>query len=125
MKHALLVAAGGAAGSVLRWLVSGWVQHWAPRSGFPWGTFAVNVTGSFAIGLLLTLALERGALSANARLLLVTGVLGGYTTFSAFSWETLQMARGGQWSAALAYVLGSTLLGTLAAFAGLAIAKRG
>lgn len=59
MKHALLVASGGAAGSVLRWLVSGWVQHWVPRSGFPWGTFAVTVTGSFAIGVRPAFALER------------------------------------------------------------------
>ncbi len=124
MRNALLVALGGGAGSVLRWYASGWVQRFAPQSSFPWGTMAVNVTGSFAIGVLLTLAVERSLLSPPLRVLLVTGVLGGYTTFSAFSMETFEMARNGQWAAAAAYVFGSVGLGALASLAGWAVAMR-
>jgi len=118
------VALGGAAGSMLRWLVAGWVQRLSPSSSFPWGTFAVNATGSFVIGVVLSLALERALVSPALRLLLVTGVLGGYTTFSAFSFETLQLLRDGQWPAAFGYALGSVVLGVTAAFAGWAVAMR-
>ncbi len=124
MKSALLVAFGGAAGSVLRWYASGWVQRLFPHSTFPWGTFAVNVTGSFAIGVLLTLAVERSVLSPALRLLLVTGVLGGFTTFSAFSMETFELLRSGQWPAAVGYAAGSVAIGLLAAAAGWALAIR-
>ena len=119
-----MVALGGAFGSVSRWLVSGWVQRLAPPSAFPWGTLAVNTTGSFAIGLVLALALERAMVTPAARLLLVTGVLGGYTTLSAVSYETLAMLREGQWPAALGYALGTVVLGVSAAFAGYALASR-
>ncbi len=121
MKSALLVALGGAAGSVLRWLVGGWVHAASPTSTFPWGTFTVNALGSFAIGALLGLALERALVSPAVRLLLVTGVLGGFTTFSGFSYETLQLVRDGQWLAAAGYALGSVLVGLAAAFGGWAL----
>lgn len=124
MRSALLVALGGALGSVLRWLVGGWVHAATPTSTFPWGTFTVNALGSFAIGALLGLALERALVSPAMRLLLVTGVLGGFTTFSAFSYETLQLARDGQWPAAIGYSLGSVLAGLAAAFGGWALATR-
>lgn len=123
MRAALFVALGGAVGSVARWAVTGWVQQWT-RSTLPWGTFVVNATGSFAIGLLVTLALERAVIAPTTRLLLVTGVLGGYTTFSAFSYETLALLRDGQWPAAAGYALGSLVVGVAAAFAGAAIALR-
>jgi CrcB protein len=124
VRDALLVALGGGAGSALRWLVGGWVQRLSPTSTFPWGTLAVNATGSFAIGIVLTLSLERALVPPAVRLLLVTGVLGGYTTFSAFSYETLQLLRDGQWPAALGYALGSVLVGVAAAFAGFGLAMR-
>ena len=124
MRNVLRVALGGAFGSVLRWLVSGWVQRLTPTSTFPWGTFAVNAIGSFAIGALLTLALERALVSPALRLLLVTGVLGGFTTFSAFSWESLALVRDAQWPAAFGYVAGSVVVGLLAAFAGATLAAR-
>ena len=124
MKPVLLVALGGALGSVARWAVAGWVHRLSPTSTFPWGTLTVNIVGSFAIGALLTLALERALVSPNARLFLVTGVLGGFTTFSAFSWESLALARDAQWPAALAYVFGSLAAGLLAAFAGAMLATR-
>ena len=124
MKSVLLVALGGALGSVARWLVSGWVERLSPASAFPWGTFAVNAIGSFAIGLLLVLALERASISLPTRLFLVTGVLGGFTTFSAFSWESLMLLRDARWLTAFAYMLGSLVVGVAAAFAGAAVAQR-
>ena len=123
MRDALLVALGGASGSVLRWLLSSWIARLHEPSRFPWGTLAVNLLGSFAIGALLTLAFERGALPTPFRLLLVTGVLGGFTTFSAFSWETLVLVRGGAWAPALGYVFGSLAGGVLAAAAGMLLAR--
>ena len=105
----LLVALGGAAGSVLRFVVSTLMVEWCGTT-FPWGTLAVNVVGSAAIGV------AGGAgLSGEWRLLLVTGLLGGFTTFSAFSLETGLLFERAWWLAAL-YVLASLVLG-LAAFA--------
>ena len=124
MRSALLVGLGGALGSVLRWLVGGWVHAAMPASRFPWGTFAVNAIGSFAIGALLGVTLERAQVSPAARLLLVTGVLGGFTTFSAYSYETLQLARDGQWPAAISYSLGSVAIGFVAAYGGWELASR-
>lgn len=124
MKPLLLVATGGALGSVLRWLGSAGVQKVFPHAHYPWGTLAVNVAGSFAIGAIMTLALERSTVSPDARLFLVTGVLGGFTTFSALSWDTLSLLKSGHGGPALAYALGSLVLGLGAAFAGAALALR-
>lgn len=124
MRTAALIALGGALGSVGRWLVQGLAHRIAPHSAFPWGTLAVNVIGSFGIGLVMSLALERNVVSPTARFFLVTGVLGGFTTFSAFSWEALVLAREGQWAAAIAYTGGSLLAGLAAALAGVAVALR-
>ena len=124
MKGALLVALGGAIGSVARWAVSNWIHRVTPAATFPWGTFAVNAAGSFAIGALMTLTLERSLVPPNARLFLVTGVLGGFSTFSAFSWESLALLRLGQWPTAIAYLFGSLAVGLLAAFAGAMLAAR-
>ena len=112
----LWVALGGAAGAAARY---GVVQWTGARWGwtFPWGTLAVNVTGSLAIGLVMTLLLTRDA-DSMVRLLLVTGFLGGYTTFSAFSFEILALLEARRWDAAALYVGGSVLLGLLAAGVG-------
>lgn len=124
MRDALLVALGGATGSVLRWWLSGAVARMAGAPTFPWGTLAVNLLGSFAIGALLGLTEGRDGLAPHFRLLLVTGVLGGFTTFSAFSWETLALVRGGTLPAAIAYATGSVAGGLLAALAGLVLTRR-
>jgi CrcB protein len=124
VKDALLVALGGALGSVLRWAVV-WGTAKLPRAaGFPWGTLSVNLAGSCAIGFMLTLAFDRGLVAPATRLFLVTGVLGGFTTFSAFSWETLVLARDGHALAALGYVAGSVLGGLAAAVLGSSLAQR-
>ena len=123
MRDALLVASGGAIGSVLRWWLSGLVQR-AAGAGFPWGTLAVNLVGSFAIGLIGGMAAGRGLGAPAAKLFLIAGLLGGFTTFSAFSWENQALLRDGRWLAGAAYMAGSVALGLLSAFAGAAMAVR-
>src|SRR5215216_5387286 len=108
----LWVALGGAAGATARFAVAQWTgARWGWT--FPWGTFAVNVTGSLAIGLVMTLLLARGADPAY-RFLLVTGFLGGYTTFSAFSFEAVALLEARRWDVAALYVVGSVAPGLLA-----------
>jgi len=89
--HLLAVAAGGAIGSVGRYWLSHQVNSWMGLGGFPWGTLSVNVIGSFLIGFLLVLLHESLHADAHWRLLLVVGVLGGFTTFSTFSWDTYSL----------------------------------
>ena len=91
---------------------------------FPLGTFLINVTGSFLIGLLMTLFLNRPALPANWRLFLVTGILGGYTTFSSFEWEALTTLRNGAESVAFLYLAASVIVGLAGAWVGLLTANR-
>jgi fluoride exporter len=107
----LAVAAGGALGSVLRFWLANLIQHRA-GAAFPWGSIAVNVIGSFLIGFIFCATLEgaRFAASANWRNFLMVGVLGGFTTFSAFSLQTLELFRSGAAGAALLNVLVSVLL---------------
>ena len=119
MYRTLLVAIGGLVGSVARYWIAGWVQN-MNGSQFPFGTLAVNVSGSFVLGLVMTLALERGLLSADMRILLGTGFCGGYTTMSTFSYESMALLQYGDPTAGLANVgltiavcLGSVWLGSL------------
>jgi CrcB protein len=116
-----LVAVGGAIGAVSRYLLGAWLQ---PRLGpdFPWATFAINVSGSFLIGVVLGLVSE-GALSAEARLFLAVGVLGGYTTFSTFSYETLELLADGTMRAFLFNALGQLVGGLFAVYLGLALGR--
>src|SRR3712207_6113333 len=117
----LYIALGGAIGAAARYLAGLWI---AARLGasFPWGTFFVNVTGSFLIGIVLVLV-EGGALPAEARLFLAVGILGGYTTFSSFSYETLQLLNGGDVVPVLLNVLGQLLIGLLAVYLGVIFAR--
>lgn len=121
LRELLLVAGGGAAGSVLRYLVSDTVQRLYPA--LPIGTLTVNVSGSLLIGLFAGLVEYRELFGSGPRLLLVVGVLGGYTTFSAFSLETLALLRSGQSLLALLNVLLQLSLGLAAAAAGFAAAR--
>jgi len=101
------------------------VQRWT-GSPLPWGTFVVNAIGSLAIGFVAALALERTLVSPAARLFVITGVLGGFTTFSALSYETVALLRDGQWLAATSYALGSVVVGVgvAAALAGYGLGLR-
>lgn len=103
--HLLLVGAGGFVGAASRYLVSGLVHRLLPETLFPVGTLTVNVLGSFAIGLLGALAESRGVLTGDARLFLFIGVLGGFTTFSTFAFETMALATDAEVLPALANVL--------------------
>jgi len=116
VERYLLVALGGALGSLLRYLLGAWVQGLL-GPGFPWSTLLVNALGSLLIGAVVRLSLE-GALSGEVRLFLAVGLLGGFTTFSTFSYETLALVQDGEALQALAYVLGSLLLGFILVYLG-------
>lgn len=122
MKEVLFVAAGGAVGSSLRYLLSSGIYAWYGRA-FPWGTLAVNVLGSFAIGLLSILLVEKFNVAQEWRLAIVVGVLGGFTTFSAFSWDTLDLMQQGLTVKALVNVLANVMLCIVAAWLGAVWAK--
>lgn len=139
LREFLLVAIGGGTGSALRFAVTGMSQRWYSAlanvdgngnggpaagtlagilAGLPFGTFLVNITGSLLIGLAAGFAESRSVLGPEARLLLVTGFLGGYTTFSAFSLESLLLIRGGQGTTALLSIVLQVVLGVAAAWLG-------
>lgn len=111
MKELLLVAFGGALGAVARWAMTSAIAHHGGGRGFPWGTFAVNVLGCLLAGLLVAWAERQSGLAPHTRLFLLTGVLGGFTTFSAFGVETVALLKRGDTATAVAYVLASVLVG--------------
>jgi CrcB protein len=123
MKAVALVFLGGGIGASLRHLLGGAVQALARSATFPWGTFAVNVSGCFVIGLLAQLSESRGVPSGGTRTFLFVGVLGGYTTFSSFGNETLNLLRGGEALAAAGNAGGQLVLGLLAVALGRAAAQ--
>lgn len=118
MTNILLVGFGGFIGSVLRYLASGYVQQASKSVDFPYGTLAVNVMGCFAIGFLAQLAESRGVLGSESRLFVFVGILGGFTTFSSFGNETLNLARDSQMANALANVGMNVVIGLLAVWLG-------
>ncbi len=118
----LWVALGGAVGSVLRYKMSGWVQGGGGGT-FPVGTLFVNVSGAFAAGLLATFLLERSSVPAEVRTGLLVGVLGGYTTFSTFSLETLTLAHEGEWLYVVVNVVASVAGALLAVWLGQTLAR--
>ena len=123
MFNLLLVAAGGAVGAAARYSLSGAIAR-AAGNGWPWGTFVVNLSGSLLIGVLAGWFALRGEQAEPWRLLLGVGVLGGFTTFSAFSLETVQLIERKAYAPAAAYALGSVVVGVIAVFAGLWLARR-
>jgi fluoride exporter len=123
MINILLVAAGGAFGAVVRHLTSGLALK-AIGPGWPYGTFFINVSGSLAMGVLAGWLALKGEGGAHWRLLLGVGVLGGYTTFSAFSLDTALMIERREYAPAAAYVFGSVLIGLAGLFVGLWISRR-
>ncbi|MCG6925100.1 MAG: fluoride efflux transporter CrcB [Acidobacteria bacterium] len=118
----LLVGAGGFVGAALRYALGGLVSR-VVSPEFPWATLLVNVTGCFAIGLLAVLTEERGPIAPAGRLFLMVGVLGGYTTFSTFGYETLSLMREGSQVLAAANAVGQLLLGLAAVWAGIMVAR--
>lgn len=118
-----LVMAGGALGSLLRYLVQGWGQA-LTKGTFPIGTLAVNVVGCFAIGVLNMVFAERIPIRMEYRVGLTVGILGGFTTFSSFGWETFSMANEGQGLRAMMNMLLSVTLGFMAVWLGYRLAER-
>ena len=108
-------------GSVARYAVAVWLGN-TPTDRFPWATFAVNCLGCLLIGLMAGW-LARASVPESARLFLVTGILGGFTTFSAFGLESVGLLRRGEFSLALLYILGSVLVGIAAVWLGLRLAS--
>ena len=114
----LAVAMGGALGSLLRYFVASAIQSPA-SAGFPWGIFLVNVTGGFAMGVIVELSALKLHLTPELRAFLTVGILGGYTTFSTFSLDSALLIQRGAYGAAAAYIGGSTILSIAALFGGL------
>ncbi|MGB3722237.1 MAG: CrcB family protein [Pacificimonas sp.] len=122
LSHLALVALGGGIGAGGRFLAVHWTNHLVARPGFPWGTFAVNLIGSALIGALVMATIEQGG-SSRTRLFLITGVLGGFTTFSAFSLELSEMLIDRRFAPAAAYAGGSVILCVLGTLTGAFLMK--
>lgn len=124
MTRFLLVAAGGALGSVARYGLGLAVGRLAPGHAWPWGTFGANLIGGLLMGLLAGWLAHRGQGGEGVRLFAAVGLLGGFTTFSAFSLETALMIQRRDWAMAGGYVAASVVLAVAALFVGLMIARR-
>ncbi|HTC32226.1 MAG TPA: fluoride efflux transporter CrcB [Bryobacteraceae bacterium] len=123
MDKYLVVLAGAGLGGLARYIAGTWIMgKYGGR--FPLGTFVINITGSFLIGVLMTLLTERWQPHPNWRLFLVVGVLGGYTTFSSFEYETYQAVRDGARWIGLLYVAGSVIVGYFGVWLGAVLAAR-
>jgi CrcB protein len=118
----VVLFAGGGIGAIGRFAVALWIDA-RTSPAFPWGTFAVNALGCFAIGLLATLADLRGAIPPGLRLFLVAGLLGGFTTFSTFGLETWRLVEDGRWTWAVLYATGSVAVGVVAVVVGVVLAR--
>jgi len=122
MPRMVLVALGGLLGSMGRYWLSGVVQEWAD-SEFPFGTLTVNLAGSFLIGLVMALSLDRGVIGADTRTFLTVGFCGGFTTMSSFSYETLALIREGAVLAAGANAVASVVVCVVAVWVGMAVGR--
>ena len=118
----LWVGLGGFCGAIARYAV-GLLIIERLGTAFPWHTLIVNLTGSFLIGVIMAMLLDRSMLESTLRLLLVVGFLGGYTTFSSYTYEAISLIERGAWTPALAYLLASNVLGLLATAGGIALVK--
>ena len=119
LKQLFIVAVGGAIGSVLRYKLGGFALHHTQAWNFPASTFGVNVIGCLVIGVLAALVEHHDLFSPSIRLLLFTGLLGGFTTFSAFGYESVFLLRRGLLSVALSYVILSVVCGLIAVGVGM------
>jgi len=118
----LLIGLGGFAGAISRYLVDGFVAE-RTAGAFPWGTLAVNLSGSFVLGLLFAMTAERAILPADIRGPVMIGFIGAYTTFSTFMLESWVLIENGSYASAVANLGGSVLLGLVAVIAGLTVGR--
>ena len=122
MRLLMLATVGGGLGAGARYLVQAGMMR-VLGAGFPWWTFAINIVGSFLMGVVATHVAARFGGSPEVRTFLATGILGGFTTFSAFSLDVANLVEKNQFAAAAFYVAGSVGLSILALYAGFALAK--
>ncbi|QXP59739.1 fluoride efflux transporter CrcB [Olleya sp. HaHaR_3_96] len=122
MKQLVLVFVGGGFGSVLRYIIGKALNN--TENGIPYGTFAANILGSLLIGIILGLALKNDTLNNNQTLLLATGFCGGFTTFSTFAYENHVFLKTGDFTSFALYTITSFILGFLAVFFGMWLAKQ-
>jgi CrcB protein len=121
MKQIALVFIGGGFGSVLRYVLGKWLNN--SESGIPYGTFVANILGSLLIGIILGYAAKNETLSQHSTLLLATGFCGGFTTFSTFAYENQVFLKSGDFTSFACYTIASFVVGFLAVFAGIYLAK--
>ncbi len=121
-KEILLIGLGGGVGSIARFLCQRTVYSWYPH-GFPFGTLIVNVVGCFLIGFLFSFMEKNNLVKPGLKLLLVTGFCGGFTTFSAFAAENIQLLKDGRLLYFFIYIIASVALGLLATFFGISVLK--
>lgn len=122
MDKVLWISIGAVLGANLRY----WVGDWAAQrfgSGFPYGTLLINLSGSFLLGLIVSMSMENFIIDPRLRLLLTIGFLGSYTTFSTYAYESIALISQGQWGMGLFNLLGSSLLGGLFAILGIWLGK--
>lgn len=122
IKNILLIGLGGGVGSILRYLCQKWAYQLYPHS-FPWGTFAVNITGCFLIGLFWGLAFKSFVANESWKLFLMTGICGGFTTFSAFTLESVGLLKEQKTGLFFSYIIASIVLGLFATYAGMKISR--
>jgi fluoride exporter len=120
----IVIGVGGALGAMARYLLGGAVHRLMPGF-FPYGTFVVNVLGCIVFGVIVGIAESRFAIGPIGRAFLLIGVLGGFTTFSSFTYETFELVRGGQVWPALANVVGQVVIGFLGLWAGFGLGRAG
>ena len=122
MQKLLLLGLAGGLGALARYGLSGFIQRFTGAT-FPWGTFVVNILGAFLFGLIWSLAEQRLVMSVETRVILLSGFLGGFTTFSSFMFETSTLINGGQWHLAILNLAGQVMAGLVAMFLGLALGR--
>lgn len=123
MKLAFFIGLGGFAGSIARYGLHILVHKWWPL-GFPYGTLLVNILGCLLIGLILGVGQRATWMNETMKIMLATGFCGGFTTFSAFSYENIKLLQAGQVTSSLIYITCSILLGLLATYAGLMLVEK-
>ena len=121
MKNLLLVFLGGGFGSALRYIIGKYLN--SPQSGIPYGTFTANILGSLLIGVIIGLAAKNDTISQNQTLLLATGFCGGFTTFSTFAYENHVFLKSGDFTSFAVYTIASFIVGFLAVFFGMFLAR--
>jgi CrcB protein len=122
MRQLLAVAAGGAAGAVMRWLMASGIQRMA-GGAFPWGTLVVNALGSFLLGFLFVWLIERSSASELMRLALTVGFLGAFTTFSTYSLESIRLLQEGAFTLAFGNIVGQVIVCLMLTWLGVQLAR--